>query len=294
VTTVLGSFITGGQVLKRRCHRAVIFLVLAIVSIAGCRTSPVITRASDGSKVTFPELVEDLSTASLVFVGETHDDPSHHSAQLEVIRALRDARAKLAIGLEMFRMDAQEALDRWVAGDLTEATFKTIYDENWSFPYELYRDIFIYAKNHRIPMRGSNISRDVTRQVARQGFASLDREQFKDLPEVSCEVDQAYENFIRRAFGMHGYGDMNFTYFCEAQLVWDTIMAWNLVRFLQDHPDYTVVVLAGSGHAWKPGIPAQVQRHLAISFRVILPEITNRTDNQTISVEDTDYIWSNP
>jgi uncharacterized iron-regulated protein len=178
-----------------------------------------------------------------------------------------------------------------VRGELSEQQFQKIYYSNWTYPWPLYKDIFLYARNHEIPMLGLNVPPEITRQVAREGFASLTEKQRGDLPMVSCRVDPEYMAFIRRSLGMHGHGQMDFTNFCEAQLVWDTAMAWNLLRYLDETSKYTVVVLAGSGHAWKRGIPAQVRSRSKASFQVILPEIPGKLEPENVSVHEADYLW---
>jgi uncharacterized iron-regulated protein len=140
-------------------------------------------------------------------------------------------------------------------------------------------------------MIGLNVPPEITKQVARDGFASLSPKQRGDLPMVTCRVDPAYMAFVRRSLGMHGHGGMEFTKFCEAQLVWDTAMAWTLLRFLEKNPKATVAVIAGSGHSWKLGIPAQVSRRSEVPLTVILPEIPGRIDSRNLTVDEADYIW---
>jgi uncharacterized iron-regulated protein len=103
-------------------------------------------------------------------------------------------------------------------------------------------------------------------------------------------VDPEYEDFIRRALAGHGHGGMSFTYFCEAQVVWDTVMARRLVAFLQDRPGAMVAVLAGSGHAWKQGIPRRVQEAGRFPFKVILPQPPGKTGAAGMDIRDTDYL----
>jgi len=250
-----------------------------------------ILRVADGKVLSLPEIVEDLIQARLVFVGEFHTYQSHHHAQLETIRALKQADVSVAIGLEMFRRDSQPDLDRWVKGDLSEKEFEKIYYKNWNYPWPLYKDIFLYAREHKIPLVGLNVPPEVTKQVAREGFDSLTPEQRGDLPMVSCRVDPEYMAFIRRSLAMHGHGGLNFTRFCEAQLVWDTAMAWSLLGFLEKNPDATVVVIAGSGHSWKRGIPAQVSSRADVPLKVILPEISGRVDRKHTTLNEADYVW---
>jgi uncharacterized iron-regulated protein len=195
----------------------------------------------------------------------------------------------------MFRRDDQTYLDQWVQGEIDEEAFKEAYYANWSFDWNLYRDIFLYARQTGIPMIGLNIPRGISRKVAERGFSSLTSEELEKLPPVTCSVDATYMAFIRQAFGLHAQDtSKSFTHFCEAQIVWDTAMASNLLTFLDQNPAYTVVVLAGSGHAWKRGIPEQVSRQSDTSHRVILPEITGRVESAGVTLEDTDYLWLGP
>ena len=250
-----------------------------------------ILQVSDGRILSLADTVKDLSKCRLVFVGELHTTPSHHRVQLEIIRALKEAGTPVAIGLEMFRRDSQPDLDRWVKGELREKEFEQIYYKNWNYPWPLYKDIFLYAREHKIPMIGLNVPPEVTKQVAREGFDSLTPEQRGDLPMVTCRVDPEYLAFIRRSLAMHGHGSLDFTRFCEAQLVWDTAMAWSLLGYLERNPESTVVVLAGSGHSWKRGIPRQIRSRSELPFRVILPEIPGRADRDNISLNEADYLW---
>ena len=253
-----------------------------------------IHRVSDGKILSLSELTKDLIESRLVFVGEIHTFQRHHHMQLQTIRALKEAGAPVAIGLEMFRRDNQTNLDRWVAGKLSEKAFQKIYYKNWNYPWLLYRDIFLFARDHKIPMIGLNVPPEITKQVAREGFASLTSKQRGDLPMVTCRVDSDYMAFVRRSLGMHGHGGMEFTKFCEAQLVWDTAMAWSLLRYLEKNPQATVVVIAGSGHSWKLSIPAQVRSRSTVPFRVILPEVRGRVERENITVDETDYVWLEP
>jgi uncharacterized iron-regulated protein len=271
---------------------SVAIFVSSLVSSTGAGEGNEILRVSDGQPVAFSTMLDDLKESQLILIGELHDQASHHQAQLAIIRALKEAGVPVAVGLEMFRSDIQVHLDRWVQGGMDEEAFKDIYYSNWSSDWNLYRDIFLYAREAGIPLIGLNISRDISRKVAEHGFSSLTSEELEHLPPVNCSVDATYMAFIRRAFGLHEYDTKkSFTHFCEAQIVWDTAMASNLLRFLQKNPAYAIVVLAGSGHAWKRGIPAQVSRQSNTSYRVILPEIRERLESGAVTVEDADYLW---
>ena len=248
-----------------------------------------ILRMSDRETIPLPELIKDLQKVRVIFFGESHDNPGHHRAQLQLIHVLNLAGVEVVIGLEMFRAESQPALNKWVAGDFSLDEFLKVYHDNWSY-WQEYMGIYYYARDQGIPMIGLNVSRELISQVARNGFASLSDQQLEKLPVVQCMVDPVYMDFIRRALGGHSGNGNNFANFCEAQLLWDKVMAKNLVDYLTANPGKVVVVLAGSGHSWKYGIPAQLKEISDIPYRVLLPEFPGRWGEDNVSFKDTDYL----
>jgi uncharacterized iron-regulated protein len=267
--------------------------LLALAAYVSSHPHPASTRFFDlASRETLSSdlLARSLTDRRIVLVGEHHADQAHHDGQLAVIAALHRNGRKVAIGLEMFRAESQAALDQWVAGRLSEQAFQKIYYDNWNFPWPLYGDILRYAQEQKIPLVGLNVPREITRQVARKGFGSLTREQKGQLPEVACRVDKAYMDYIRKAFGAHAHGQLNFAYFCEAQLVWDTAMAIHALTFLERHPEHVLVLLAGTGHARKGGIPDQLAKRSRYPLAVILPEVPGSLDSDSAERDDTDFL----
>ena len=237
-----------------------------------------------------PEALARLAPARIVLVGEHHTEQAHHEVQLAVIQALHRSGRKVAIGLEMFRKDAQAELDHWVAGGLDEAAFKPIYLDNWNFGWPLYRPIFAYARQQRLPMVGLNLPREVTRQVALEGFDSLSASQKGALPPISCEVTPQYREFVREAYGFHAHGRMTFENFCQAQLLWDTAMALHAAQYLEQHPDTVLVLLAGGGHVHKMGIPAQLDTLGQAAHVVLWPQSGKTPEPDGVTVEEADYL----
>jgi uncharacterized iron-regulated protein len=249
-------------------------------------------RVRDGKVISFQQMIEEIKKVTVVFVGELHDSAEHHRLQLDVIKALRTTGAPVAVGLEMFRAESQEDLDRWVSGASTLERFLPVYYDNWRIAWPLYRDIFLYARESKTALVGLNVPQDVTRKVARKGFAALDPEDLKDLPpDISCNVDPRYMEFIKRAYSGHDIDEQAFVHFCEAQLVWDKSMAWHLIQYLRKNPSQHMIVLAGAGHAWKRGVPGQVEQlSPKLTYKVILPPIPGEIDQKHISIGDADYV----
>lgn len=268
---------------------------LAVSLLIGCRAmlgndALRLYDLNQGRELTGRQAAARLTAARIVIVAEHHANAGHHQAQLAVIDALNQTGAKVAIGLEMFRKQCQADLDRWVDGRLGEAQFKPIYLDNWNFDWELYRPIFLYARAHKIPMVGLNADKGLTRQVAHHGYDSLTETQRGALGQLSCDVTPDYRAYIQEAFGAHAHGGLNFDYFCQAQLLWDTTMAVNIAAYLKQHPDTTMVVLAGSGHARKQGIPAQLAGRAPWKVLVVLPETPGVYEANTVTPADADLL----
>lgn len=251
---------------------------------------PHIIDVAERLEISPEALLEDLKGAQVIFVGEFHDHAGHHLAQLTIIDALRSDARPLAIGLEMFRKDSQEALDSWTSHEIPLLQFLPFYNDNWSM-WPMYQKIFLYARDEEVKMLGLNIPRSISSKVARNGFQSLPARERQMLGNVQCLVNPFYSDFIRQAMGGYGGHGDQYLFFCEAQLLWDTMMARNLVEFLRESPDYRVVVLAGSGHSWKFGIPRQMLEEAEISYRTLLPEVPGRLDRGNVTREITDYLW---
>lgn len=281
--------------MKRTLYFPLMLMLLSLLVTlpAAGRSYQRILRISDEKVITFAQMIKDIKEADLVFVGENHDNKRHHEAQLDVIKSLGETDTPVAIGLEMFRANNQQTLHEWVTGKVPLDDFLRAYYDNWNFPWPTYSAIFLYAKEHRIPLIGLNVSRAITQKVSEHGFASLSPAERRDLPpDISCDIDEQYMDFIRRAYEAHAHAQnsKSFVRFCEAQMLWDKTMAWHLMGFLKGNPDRTVVVLAGTGHAWKRGIPEQIRRQSNYNYKVILPHIPGRIEQGRITSHDADYI----
>ncbi|NPV04595.1 MAG: ChaN family lipoprotein [Syntrophaceae bacterium] len=269
--------------------------IVMMLSHAGCREGSAV-RLADRARIPFDRMIEEVSTSRVIIVGETHDNPAHHELQLRVIRRLHERGLPLAVGLEMFRADSQEHLDKWWRGEMPIDRFEALYRENWGMPWVLYRDIFLYSRQQRIPLVGLNVSRQIIAKVAREGYGSLTEQERKQLPPgLTCTVDEAYRSFIRKTFAAHAHGSgRSFENFCEAQMVWDTAMAIYALEYLDRHPGSRMVILTGSVHAWKRAIPRQIATMRPdVTVTVILPAPDGAESRAALTSEDADFMVLN-
>jgi uncharacterized iron-regulated protein len=275
-------------------HRIVMFLIFAAAmpGFVGCQDGGVV-RLKDQATIPFDQMIAEASRSRLIVIGETHDNQAHHDLQLKIIRTLREGGIPLAVGLEMFRAEDQELLDKWWRWGMSTEQFEAIFRENWGLPWPLYRDIFLYARQKRIPLVGLNVPREIISKVAREGYSSLTEAERKKLPPgITCTLDESYRSFIRRTFTEHAHASgRSFDRFCEAQMAWDTAMAIYALEYLDKNPGSRMVILTGSVHAWKRAIPGQIAAMRPdMTVSVILPAPAAKGGQETLTVEDADYV----
>jgi uncharacterized iron-regulated protein len=272
-------------------HRIILFWIIAAAMplLASCQDGDVV-RLKDHAAIPFDRMVAEASKSRVIVIGETHDNQSHHDLQLKIVRTLREGGLPLAVGLEMFRAENQELLDNWWRWGMPTEQFEALYRENWGMPWLLYRDIFLYTRQKRIPLVGLNVPREIIAKVAREGYGSLTEAERKKLPPgLTCTIDEEYRAFIRKTFTEHAQASgRSFDHFCEAQMVWDTAMAIYALEYLDKNPGSRIVILAGSVHAWKRAIPRQIATMRPdVTVSVILPDPDGKAG---LTVEDADFM----
>ena len=206
-------------------------------------------------------LFADLGRERVVLLGEVHDNADHHRWQLQTIAGLHAVHPKLVLGFEMFPRRVQQALDRWVAGELSEAKFLELADwrKVWGQEPELYLPILRFARMNRVPMLALNVDRGLTRRVGETGWAGIplgEREGVSD----PAPADADYLALLWESFRQHARPDQpspreapdlahpGFQNFVDSMLLWDRSMAQGIAERVARGDGALVVALMGTGH----------------------------------------------
>lgn len=267
-------------------------------------TSPAIAlpQSTIATAVASPDretILRSLQTADVVYLGETHDDPRDHEAQLQILRSLHENNPKIAIAMEMFQRPYQDVMDRYLAGEISETQLvrDSEYMERWGFPWEYYGPIVRFARENGLPVLAANTPTEVTRRVAKSGLEGLEAEDKKYIPPLA-EIDtdnEGYRQMLLEVFRQHQHGTGDgFDRFVEAQVLWDETMAEAIAEFLAANPDYQVVVIVGQGHVvYGYGIPSRVERRRGDRDFVQRSVLFQSPDEAPISTEDAmaDFLW---
>ena len=208
------------------------------------------------------DVITRASKSSVVLLGETHVNADHHRWQLQTLAALHAARPNMVIGFEMFPRRVQAALDKWIAGELTEKEFLRAaeWDRVWNTDANLYLPLFHFARMNRIPMRALNIETSLRRQVAEKGFYSVPVEEREGLT-YPAEPSPAYVDYLFPIYKQHDRkhksdgeatsDDPDFRRFIAGQQLWDRAMAQILRQAAAESTgaDKPLVVgVMGTGH----------------------------------------------
>jgi uncharacterized iron-regulated protein len=288
--------------------RRIAALVWGLIVIVASNTVAIVPTASANSSpqsdVRFTsqqqQIVAQLKTANVIYLGETHDRPVDRQHQLSIIQALFQHNPQVAIGMEMFQRPAQPLLDRYLAGKITAAELRvqSEFDKRWGYKWEDYAPILEFAKANRLPVIALNTPTEITRKAARQGLESLTAAERQWIPPLT-EIDRSnakYQQMILGSYRQHAgivsISSKSFDRFYNAQLLWDETMAERVANFVKQNPRYQKVVIAGSSHIiYGYGIPDRVLRRVGGSKFTQKTVLLSLDRDLRTSPQPADFIW---
>lgn len=207
-----------------------------------------------GERVGFEAMLDRLSEADAVFLGETHIDETTHRVELATYHGLlerRDGRAVLA--MEMFERDVQPTLDAYLRGEIDEPAFLA-KARPWSNYRTAYRPLIERAKAEGRPVVASNFPAPLRRKVGTDGLDALSAEERALAPKELLANTPAYwrrvDNAVRGHAAMMGPApaadDPRLT---SVQSLWDNTMGESCALARRAHPDHVVVHVNGGFHS---------------------------------------------
>ncbi len=273
----------------RRPLRPILLALAAAAGLGACASARMATEPVDGildartgSVISFEDMVEDLATVRMVYVGESHTNPEHHEIQRRIIEALSARNPRAMVGLEMLQRPYQEVLDRWSTGEMDEGAFlrEVHWYDQWS-DWDLYAPILRLARDRRLRVVALHLAElgpggAISREIAKSGIAGLPPWMRAQIPDVIDTSNRAHRASIRGIFQGHPgmkIDEDRFDRFYQAQCTWDETMAEAAALALAAAPpDAAMVVLAGSMHVKDfHAIPERVRRRDGLDYRVVLP-----------------------
>ncbi|MCK5810447.1 MAG: ChaN family lipoprotein [Cocleimonas sp.] len=289
-----------------------IIAYLSLLLLSACSLNPITTDSSspnvkknpDTSRhinvmalkdtATLATITPQLAQSKMVLVGESHTTYGDHLNQLAIIKNLRPHWKQMAIGLEFVQYPFQQGLDDYIAGKINQEEMlrQTQWYDRWRYDFRLYRPIFEYAKQQKIPLIALNTPREITKRISKVGIKALNKKERAQLPQQIDQSNQLYRLKLEKVYSQHGGKSRSkkFERFYQAQLAWDETMADQAAKFIRKNPAYRMVILAGSGHLEdRHGIPSRLQRRIKSKPIVVLNGIKG-----TPSASQADYLLFSP
>jgi uncharacterized iron-regulated protein len=252
-------------------------------------------RAADGKRFPPEELLRELAKADLICVGEDHDNPHHHWAELSIVRGLV-ARApmrarEVGIGLEMIQRPYQAQLDKYMSMEIEEEELvdNVEWHSRWGYDWAYYRPVLELGRRARLSAVALNAPRELSQKVAREGLDAISDEEEKRLPELDLSNEE-HRAWFDRATKDHPGGDRDRMY--AAQVLWDETMADTAARWLKTRsPARQLVVLAGAGHCNEHALPARAKRRIAAKIISVRPVVQKADGDPAAALEGFDYAF---
>lgn len=218
-------------------------------------------------RVSKETMIEVLSMADVVFIGEKHDNEFDHKVELDLLKEL-SKRKKVILSLEMFERDVQNILDDYLSGKITEKEFLQ-NSRPWPNYRTDYRPLIKYAKEKNIPVIASNIPRRIANMIAHG-------KEIKDsiyLPDTVFFDDEDYRKRFYETMKSMGHvkGDEMVERFYKAQCYKDAVMAESILSYMEKYPDYLIISINGNFHSdFHSGIPYQLlKRNKDLKIKVV-------------------------
>ncbi|PCI65303.1 MAG: hypothetical protein COB38_11400 [Gammaproteobacteria bacterium] len=257
-----------------------------------------IIESASKKTITTTNLVKNLQTTDVVFIGEFHSHQASHKLQLDLIQMLYQQNPHLVISMEQFSRDVQPILDGYLAGKYGEETL--IEDANaWDNYKGSYRPIMEFAKEHHIPIIAANAPAMFVRCMGRRGsdfLTSIPEEKrswsARKIDLSNKKYQEKFFSFLKSSGTSHGQSKKEAsnrqikTY--SAQLLRDTTMAESILSALDKYPNHQVIHLNGSFHSDNHlGTVAVIETERpSITTQVISPVMSNSLESKSIDLNE--------
>ena len=243
-------------------------------------------------------MLQHLSTAEVVLLGENHDNADHHRLQAWVLRLLVEAGGRPEVFFEMFDSDQAKALALALATEGVtpeQISAATQWAKSGWPAFALYRPIFDVTLRAGLRLRHGNLPRKTVRGVAMgRQLTSIERRQLGLMRAMPARLDKEMRDEVVRGhcymLPAHAAGPM-----VLAQRARDGAMAHALLgSFTRNTPSLSptvgtgprAVLIAGNGHVRSDrGVPyvigvmtalkEQRKRVVAVQFVEVPAEATH-------------------
>lgn len=248
--------------------KKLLLYIMALVLLS-CSSAPkIFTRLDTGDTMELEEMLALIKNERVIFIGEIHADEESQALQFEVVKYLFEQGKDITVAVEIFPAGRQDVLDRWIDGAMEKDDFKKEFMEIVNLPFSPYEKIFKFAKKNGVRLMGIDADTEFINDAARRGPGTVSGRLLKKYKYSDCSEYPGYAELLGFDKGI-GYHERGFPFLCDGQRLRDAVMAYNIARVLKENRSM-VVVLAGVAHAAKVAVPTVLQKHIQVSYKVLM------------------------
>ncbi|MBK9149915.1 MAG: ChaN family lipoprotein [Saprospiraceae bacterium] len=207
-----------------------IYMILFSIVISKAQHLPAYQIfTAKGKKTEFGKILKAAEKADVILFGEFHNNPIAHWLQYELTSGMVPKR-KLILGAEMFETDNQDALNKYLSGEIDQKGLDTLA-RLWNNYKTDYKPLVEIAKANNLTFVAANIPRKYASKVFREGLESLEtlpdseKQWIAPLPIAYDPELPGYKNMLTMM------GDHASENFPKAQAIKDATMAHNILKY---------------------------------------------------------------
>jgi uncharacterized iron-regulated protein len=256
---------------------------------------------------TVAQAADELKNYDVVLLGEWHDHPGNHLAEMELFREIHARSPQLALSMEQFERDVQPVVNDYLAGRIGEEALER-RGRAWGNYDESYRPLVEFAKEHGLPVIAANAPASLVRCVGEKGpefLTQLDSEKRLWAAATLHLGDGAYKDKFMRFLAedtSHGTpasspeAAANNARAWAAQVLRDDTMAESISLYLGKNPGHKVMHITGDFHV-EGGLGTAErlkERMPALKIAVVAPVEAENPDRPSVSpgeVNNGDFLF---
>lgn len=247
-------------------------------------------------------LLARTNAASVLLLGETHDNPQHHENQLKLLKARVESGDRPALMMEQLDATSQPALDQALAGIDREDVLNNVNALIKFTDWKAYSPLLAIAVDNKLPVIAANVSNQNLQPVVWRGYEAYDAAELKRLA-VEEVWNESRQKFLLMNMGGAHCGQLRDELrlgLTRSQRLRDALMVDSAISSVS----LGVVAIVGSSHARRDiGLPlyfaarAPSAHIVSVGFVEVIP---GRNDPATYSGDSAtgeapyDVIWFTP
>ena len=161
---------------------------------------------SSGDLLKSAQINKELKTADVIYLGEIHDNPDHHAAQMDIIKKLISMDRKPVIGFDFFSREQSSWLLNYVTaskhsfrplkpgkeGTLLRHRLGWNDRDDWGY----YFPFVEFAKQNELKVFGADMNQGIRIRMARAGLDEMLSIEKTYLPNEIGEDSENYKELI--------------------------------------------------------------------------------------------------